>query len=78
MLPHTWFLTLFCSRLGQCSLYKGGTSIEDELDRLKGEIMLQRAAGTNEVKDGFLRFWLGSPSVGKSLGAAGDHEFEPA
>jgi hypothetical protein len=50
MMSHTCFLTLFCGRLGQCSLYKGGTSLEDELDWLKGEIMLQHAAGKNEAK----------------------------
>ena len=50
MLSHTCFLTLFCGRLGQCSLYTGGTSLEHELDWLKGEIMLQHAAGKDEAK----------------------------
>jgi hypothetical protein len=49
MLSHTCFLTLFCGRLVQCSLYKGGTSLDDELDWLKGKIMLQHAAGKDEA-----------------------------
>jgi hypothetical protein len=73
-LSHTCFFTLFCSRVEQCSPDKGGTSLENELYRLEGEIILQNAAGKDAVKKRFSQTWLGFPSVDENLGATGSRE----
>ena len=81
MLSHTWFLTLFCGHLGQCSLYKG--TKEARLSRLSGIGLKGRSCssmpqGRIRRKNCRLRSCRGALAAGKNLRAAGGYGLDPA